>query len=234
MKFHLKISRIAKLVLPISMSIVLVFIINQVHAKSLKKGEVYSSLDGKRVVEVISKNELEIKMKGDIILANYGFKDGKVRIVYTVYGTKKVEYYEIIKEGLRDKKGNILYTKSARIKALESPIYYDKNTGLEWLAGPDKRTPWNEAKRWVESLNVDGGGWRMPTRKELKTLYKKGAGKRNMTPLLKTSGWFVWSGETKGSSSAWGCDFDGGYVGWDDRGTSNYSGRGFAVRSRRQ
>jgi len=53
MKFHLKISRIAKLVLPIFTSIVLVFIINQAHAKSLKEGEVYSSLDGSQVMEVI-------------------------------------------------------------------------------------------------------------------------------------------------------------------------------------
>jgi hypothetical protein len=157
MKFHLKISRIAKLVLPILTSIVLVFMINQAHAE----------------------------------------------------------------------------TEAARIKALESEIYYDKNTGLEWLAGPDRNTTWNEAKRWVESLTaVAGGCWRMPTRKELKTLYKEGAGTRNMTPLLKTTGWGVWSGETKGSSAAWTFFFRYGNEPWSLR-DSDY-GRGFAVRSRRQ
>ena len=78
--------------------------------------------------------------------------------------------------------------------AYASGVVYDKNTGLEWFAGPDRDTTWNEAKAWVESLNVAGGGWRMPTREELKTLYQKGAGTRNMTPLLKTTGWcgVVW------------------------------------------
>ncbi len=111
-------------------------------------------------------------------------------------------------------------------------VVYDKNTGLEWYAGPDKDTTWNEAKRWVESLNVAGGSWHMPTREELKTVYKEGAGERDMTPLLKTTGWWVWSGETKGSSSAWGFAFSYGYEHWLYRDTSNDE-RGYAVRSRR-
>jgi len=72
----------------------------------------------------------------------------------------------------------------------------------------------------------------MPTRAELKSLYKEGAGSRDMTPLLKTTGWWVWSGEIKGSSSAWAFTFDGGREFWVTRGPSGY-GRGFAVRSRR-
>ena len=90
---------------------------------------------------------------------------------------------------------------------------------------------WNEARSWVENLNIDGGGWRMPTIAELRTLYQEGVGKRNMTPLLKTTGWFVWSGETKDSSSAWGFGFGFGGKGWDDRDSSQTS-RAFAVRSR--
>ncbi len=109
---------------------------------------------------------------------------------------------------------------------------YDKSTGLEWITGPDKDTTWGDAKRWVESLDVAGGGWRMPTREELKTLYKEGAGERDMTPVLKTTGWWVWSGETKSSSSAWGFNFFNGNEAWDDRDSAG-NGRGFAVRSRR-
>jgi hypothetical protein len=117
--------------------------------------------------------------------------------------------------------------------AYATGIIYDKNTGLEWYVGPDKGTNWNEAKRWVENLNVAGGGWRMPTRKEIKTLYKRGAGTRNMTPLLKSSGWWVWSGETMGSSSAWAFVFIGaGREILSTRNTSN-DRRSFAVRSQR-
>ncbi len=117
--------------------------------------------------------------------------------------------------------------------AYSTGVVFDKNTGLEWFAGPNRKTKWNEAKAWVERLNVAGGGWRMPTRDELKTLYQKGAGTDNMTPLLKTTGWFVWSGETKGSSSAWALTFNNGNEGWYGRDATYYYVRGFAVRSRR-
>ena len=131
------------------------------------------------------------------------------------------------------------------LKALESAVFYDKNTGLEWLAGPDKPTNWNDAKKWVESLTaVAGGGWRMPTMEELKTLYQKGE-KCNIKPFLKTTGCWVWSGETKDSSSAWGYDYSidigsgllhGGACSGEDsfkRDGSTKFFRGFAVRSRK-
>ena len=112
-------------------------------------------------------------------------------------------------------------------------IVYDEKTNLEWMAGPDKNTSWNEAKVWVESLSVEGGGWRMPTREELKTLYQEGAGSRNMTPLLKTTGWWVWSGETKGAESAWAFFFRFGNEPWSLRENSGTTFRSFAVRSRK-
>ncbi len=116
--------------------------------------------------------------------------------------------------------------------AYATGLVYDEKTGLEWVAGPDKGTTWYEAKRWVENLKVAGGGWRMPTREELKALYKKGAGSWNMTPLLKTTGWWVWSGETEGSSSAWIFFFNRGFERCFTRDASG-DRRGFAVRSRR-
>ena len=115
--------------------------------------------------------------------------------------------------------------------AYANGIVKDTTTGLEWIVGPDKSTSWNEAKSWVRSLNLDGGGWRMPTMDELEGLYKNGKGDRNMTPLLKTTGSDVWS-STKGPSGARYFDFHvGGSRAWNDR----YSGgrkRAFAVRSR--
>jgi hypothetical protein len=118
--------------------------------------------------------------------------------------------------------------------AYTTGVVYDNNTGLEWLAGPDRNTTWDEAKVWVEGLSIAGGGWRMPTRGELKTLYQKGAGKRNMTSLLNTTGWYVWSIETKGSSSAWLFGFKLGYgiELWPFRFSSS-SRRVFAVRSKK-
>ncbi len=115
--------------------------------------------------------------------------------------------------------------------AYANGIVKDTKTGLEWKVGPDKSTNWDQASSWVQSLNLDGGGWRMPTMDELEGLYNRGAGSRNMTPLLETTGWWVWSGETKGSSNAWGFDFDDGGRSWYGRDDS-HTRRVFAVRSR--
>ncbi len=115
----------------------------------------------------------------------------------------------------------------------DSGVVYDKNTGLEWYAGPDNNTTWDEAKRWIASLNVDGGGWRMPTREELKRLYQRGTGSRNMTSLLETTGRWVWSGETKDSASARDFYFATNRDSWYSRNYASGSIRGFAVRSRR-
>ena len=132
-------------------------------------------------------------------------------------------------------------------KALESAVYHDKNTGLEWLAGPDKPTNWYAAKNWVENLtSAAGEGWRMPTMEELKTLYQKRE-KCNMKPFLKTTGCWVWSGETKGSIKVWGYDYyfepggsilsggSGSSTGTAllNRDDSTESTRGFAVRFRK-
>jgi len=125
-----------------------------------------------------------------------------------------------------------IVARDGNYEKLKSGLVRDTRTGLEWYVGSDKRTTWNQAKSWVESLNIDGSGWRMPTREELKSLYQKGAGKRNMTPLLKTTGWGIWSGETMGSSAACFFYFFPGYEFWSGRTTSSLD-RGFAVRSRR-
>ena len=115
--------------------------------------------------------------------------------------------------------------------AYADEIVKDTKTGLEWIAGPDKNINWKEAKSWVQNLKLEGGGWRMPTTDELRTLYKKGAGSHNMMPLLKTTGWYVWSGETKGSSLARYFNFGDGSMWWYTRDRSG-SRRAFAVRSR--
>jgi hypothetical protein len=70
----------------------------------------------------------------------------------------------------------------------------------------------------------------MPTMDELQGLYKKGVGERNMTPLLKTTGWWVWSGEPNGSSLVWVFTFSSGLRHWGNRDLSLF--RAFAVRSR--
>jgi hypothetical protein len=116
--------------------------------------------------------------------------------------------------------------------AYVTSVVKDTKTGLEWIAGPKRMMTWDEARTWVESLSVEGGDWRMPTRKELKTLYKKGAGEYNITPLLKVSGWWMWSGEKKFAGRAWAVYFVDGTERPHDRSTP-YGPRAMAVRSQR-
>jgi hypothetical protein len=119
--------------------------------------------------------------------------------------------------------------------AYSNGIVLDIATGLEWIAGPDRDMNWNESISWVESLYITNGGWRMPSIEELRTLYRKGRGSRNMTSLLKTSGWWVWSGidfNTWGDRGAFCFVFKYGR-----KGLSNFEWsigyRAFAVRSQR-
>ncbi len=130
--------------------------------------------------------------------------------------------------------------------AYDNGVVYDTRTGLEWFAGPDKNTNWKKAKSWVENLDAAGGGWRMPTCDELRTLFRKGAGSkdisplsRNITPLFKVRGQFIWSGEIgeiKGSIwSRWDASyFDYNFDGVEATDLFWFSSdfRSFAVRTR--
>lgn len=94
-----------------------------------------------------------------------------------------------------------------------------KAVGREWFVGQCNIT-WTETKMWIES---QGGGWRNPTRAELKLLFHS-VGKSSAIG----DDW-VWA-EKEDSSSAWHIDFDDGYessISIDDR---FYSYRAIAVR----
>ena len=103
--------------------------------------------------------------------------------------------------------------------------------GLEWIVGPDEDTTWGQAKSWAAGLEMDGGGWRMPSLDELESLYEEGVGERNMMTSIKTTGWYVWSEKIKNSSQAWYFDFLDGSKIWGDL-PDDYNSRAFAVRSR--
>jgi len=74
----------------------------------------------------------------------------------------------------------------------------------------------------------------MPTMDELEGLYNKGAGSRNMTPLLKPSGWYIWAGKTRtrSPSYAWFLNFISGQRSWRYHEMSSFNWA-FAVRFRR-
>ena len=90
------------------------------------------------------------------------------------------------------------------------------------------KSPGHEDVELTYRLHQAGGGWRMPTVPELKTIGQKGQG----DPIFRNSGWWVWSGQLRDASSAWGV----GVYGSKGSGLpldNALNKRAFAVRSRR-
>jgi hypothetical protein len=104
-------------------------------------------------------------------------------------------------EAKADSKNEIETDLGAGFVVYDSGNILDRQTGLEWIFGPDKNTTWNEAKSWVETLNTDDERWRMPTIEELKTFHQNLAGARDKATVLDTSGLYVWSGENQGAEN---------------------------------
>lgn len=89
-------------------------------------------------------------------------------------------------------------------------ITKDRQTGLQWYAGPDQDMTWSQAQSWVKSLSVGGGGWRLPTVLKLKILYESAesasSSEESIWPVDQIFGpkfsnkkIHVWSGSTKAS-----------------------------------
>jgi len=120
--------------------------------------------------------------------------------------------------------------------AYEADVVTDYLTNLQWRVGPDCGTDWNEANGWVDGLE---GNWRMPTRAELHELYLAGVRDGDWGYFQNIDAW-VWSGEPRGTSSAWYFDFnlgqsdwlyrDGGAEGWGFRNFDDDL-RAFAIRA---
>ena len=117
-----------------------------------------------------------------------------------------------------------------RYKRASNDVIWDTMTNLEWYVGPDQDTAWDAVKAWADSLTIAGGGWRMPSRTELKGIY--GGGQYGADPLFKLSNWrWIWTGVLTASSEAWYVYF---YDGGESSRHRNFSrnGRAFCVRTR--
>jgi hypothetical protein len=119
-----------------------------------------------------------------------------------------------------------------RFTKADNGVITDRVTGLDWYVNPNPDTTWHEAKAWVESLTVAGGGWRLPTMAELKAIYQKDVSANHMDPLFQAKGAWAWSGELRNDWSVWGLAFYNNLQGWHSMNYGN--GRvALAVRSRR-
>ncbi len=155
-------------------------------------------------------------------------KGPAVECTYDAAGEKEITL--VVNDGVQET------VKTAKVTCVRywgsGGVILDAQTDLEWYVGPDQDTTWDQAKKWTDTLTVDGGGWRMPTIEQLRGLYQKAKGSRNMDPIFATTGWYVWSSEAD-SSSARGFNVTDGS---DKSIYRSYSGnlRSFLVRARRR
>jgi len=105
----------------------------------------------------------------------------------------------------------------------------DHSSGLEWTRGlvPGGQMAWEAAKAACEKLELDGGGWRLPTIQELLTLVDY----ERHDPAIDTtiftgcpSSWF-WTSTPYAPSPgdcAWGVRFGYGDAYWNGRSLSGF------------
>ena len=119
-------------------------------------------------------------------------------------------------------------------------VITDSQTNLQWLVGPNQDTNYKQAEDWVATQTVAGGGWRMPTAKELRTLYDESfASNNHISPVISKveSGapWFVWAKQHDPSDSLSALPYNFWFGGFDLYNSRQYSRiiQVFAVRPRR-
>ena len=177
-------------------------------------------------------------------------EDGSIALIVQQIGEGEVPH-DTIREKVKDANADIVqlhvfrevelsdievpteFLAKPRFEVSEDGVIFDVATGLEWFVGPDEPINHYDAERYAKNLTIAGGGWRLPSRQELTTIYQKGKGDRNMDPVFKTTGWWVWSQDINLSdySFAWGFNFRHGGEYWGGR-YGDYDRRAFAVRSR--
>ncbi|MDD2903203.1 MAG: DUF1566 domain-containing protein [Syntrophales bacterium] len=103
-------------------------------------------------------------------------------------------------------------TRPVRFTKAADGVITDHTTGLEWYVGPHRDNNWHQAKTWADNLTVAGGGWRLPTIPELRTLYRQGASRNHMDPIFQAPGAWAWSGQMHDARSVYGFAFYSGLV----------------------
>ncbi|MBU1108578.1 MAG: DUF1566 domain-containing protein [Candidatus Riflebacteria bacterium] len=81
----------------------------------------------------------------------------------------------------------------ARFSRNVDGIISDRQTGLQWLEGPDTDISWKDGQKWIKKIS---DGWRTPEIAELKSLFVANAGgsaSKNLDPVFHITGSHIWS-----------------------------------------
>lgn len=107
-------------------------------------------------------------------------------------------------------------------------VVLDTKTLLRWeQAAPKSPVPWTTARDYCAMLNLDGGGWRLPSMKELQTIVDRS----DISPTIDPDAFpntpidFFWTSSDWAAnpvSAAWVIGFSDGYTGSRSKTTSAY------------
>lgn len=89
-------------------------------------------------------------------------------------------------------------------------VITDSGTGLQWAVCPGPSMSWTDAARYAETLSFQGGGWRLPTREELRDIYDRSQ-EGHADPSFRINCNWVWTSEAKGTTDAWFFNFENSY-----------------------
>ncbi len=110
-------------------------------------------------------------------------------------------------------------------------VVIDNATGLQWQddytdnSGTIKTANWADAATYCANLNLDGSGWRLPSKHELKSLVDYSRSIPAIDPTFQnTASSNYWSFTTGASdaSSAWIVGFDNGGANWGGKSDGLY------------
>jgi hypothetical protein len=115
-----------------------------------------------------------------------------------------------------------------RFEIVADAIARDTSTGLEWTRKnvTPKAGPWAVAAKACEQLELAGGGWRLPTIRELLSLvdYERHDPAINTDVFTCDPNWY-WTSTAAAPSPgdyAWFVYFGDGYAGWSSRGNDGF------------
>ncbi|MGO9016173.1 MAG: DUF1566 domain-containing protein [Dissulfurispiraceae bacterium] len=132
---------------------------------------------------------------------------------------------------------SVVHAAGSKRFTLKGGVIYDSSTGLQWAPAPNdagyvmpnqrkaankslmRKMNYHQADEYARNLNLAGGGWRLPTIEELKSLYdttKPG----NVDPVFNIIKNWAWTSESRGTGTmdAWAFCFDGSGCGGDGTG----------------
>jgi len=118
---------------------------------------------------------------------------------------------------------------------LRDGVIDDSELGLQWAPANGQVMNHYQAEEYARNLSLGGGGWRLPTRAELKSLYEESA-PGHVYPVFNVTDMWVWTSDVDAANSslAWDFYFRSGDEGRGDRDVSgSRRDRVLAVRSQR-